>query len=202
LDRQEARLHVIRRSEGAYGDRERLELSLDALRQFARHEAETPGRKLLVWVSPGWPLLDDPGLEMTSKAEEWVFENIVSLSDALRWARITLYAVDPLGTGDAGRLRTSAYKAYLKGVKKASQALPGNLALQVLANQSGGLVLNSSNDLEGQIAKCVADASSFYVLTFDALPGDGPNEYHALEVRIGKAGLTARARSGYYAQPR
>jgi hypothetical protein len=33
------------------------------------------------------------------------------------------------------------------------------------------------------------------------LAGDGPNEYHALEIKLGKPGLTARTRTGYYAQP-
>jgi hypothetical protein len=53
----------------------------------------------------------------------------------------------------------------------------------------------------GEIAACVADANAFYVLSFDALPGDGPNEYHALDIKIDKPGLAARTRSGYYAQP-
>ena len=77
----------------------------------------------------------------------------------------------------------------------------GNLALQVLAAQSGGRVLNSNNDVAGEIAACVADANAFYVLSFNGLPGDGPNDYHALEIKIDKPGLKARTRSGYYAQP-
>jgi len=98
-------------------------------------------------------------------------------------------------------LRTTDYKQFLKPVKKAEQADNGDLALQVLATQSGGRVLNSNNDLAGEIATCAADANGYYVLSFEGLPGDGPNEYHALEVKIGKPGLTARTRSGYYAQP-
>ena len=98
-------------------------------------------------------------------------------------------------------MRTSDYKQFLKGVKTEGQAEYGNLALQVLATHSGGRVLNSSNDMAGEIAACAADANSFYVLSFDGLPGDGPNEYHALEIKIDKPGLTARTRSGYYAQP-
>jgi hypothetical protein len=77
----------------------------------------------------------------------------------------------------------------------------GNLALQVLASQGGGRVLNSNNDMAGEISTCVADANAFYVLTFNGEPGDGPNEYHALEVKIGKPGLAARTRTLYYAQP-
>jgi hypothetical protein len=86
-------------------------------------------------------------------------------------------------------------------VRKAGQAQSGHLALQVLAYQSGGRVLNLNNDVAGEIEACDADANIFYVLSFDALPGDGPNEYHALEIKIDKPGLAARTRSGYYAQP-
>ena len=89
----------------------------------------------------------------------------------------------------------------MKGVTAAKQVEVGNLGLQVLASQSGGLVLNSSNDLAGEIATCVNDANAFYILTFEGAAGDGPNEYHALEVNIDKPALEARTRSGYYAQP-
>jgi hypothetical protein len=73
--------------------------------------------------------------------------------------------------------------------------------LQVLAAQSGGLVLNSTNDLASAIADCVSDADAFYVLSFDSARADHANEFHALEVKVDKPGLTARTRMGYYAQP-
>jgi hypothetical protein len=86
-------------------------------------------------------------------------------------------------------------------MKTAGQVQFGNLGLQVLAVQSGGRVLNSSNDVSSEIAACIADANAFYVLSFDSLPGDGPDEYHALEIKIDRPGVAARTRSGYYAQP-
>lgn len=86
-------------------------------------------------------------------------------------------------------------------VTTGKQVQIGNLALQVLAFQSEGLVLNSSNDGAGEIATCAADANAFYVLSFDGLAGDGPNEYHGLEIKIAEPGLEARTRSGYYTQP-
>jgi VWFA-related protein len=178
-------------------------LSLNALKQFADYEAAIPGRKLMVWISPGWPFLSGPGMELdlTSKQRQELFNSIVVFSDALRRARITLYDVDPLGLADAGQYRTTEYIQFSKAVRKAGQAQRGHLALQVLASQSGGRVLNSSNDVAGEIATCVADANASYVLSFDGLAGDGPNEYHTLEIKIDKPGLAARTRSGYYAQP-
>jgi VWFA-related protein len=203
LNQKQLGLRAIGRSQGYYGGLERMQLSLNALRKLADYEAAMPGRKLVVWISPGWPFLTS-GLdqELASKRQKQeLFNSIVALSDGLRGARIALYNIDPLGTADAGSLRTSDYRQFLKGVKTAGQAENGYLALQVLASQSGGRVLNSSNDLAGEIAACVADANGFYILSFEGLPGDGPNEYHALEIKMDKPGLTARTRSGYYAQP-
>jgi VWFA-related protein len=201
LNKTSSSLRIIGRSQGVYGAGDRVQLSLRTLGQLAEYEATRPGRKLVVWISPGWPLLSGPNMELTPKDQQGLFNDIVALSDSLRNARITLYSVDPLGTADAAGFRTSYYKEFLKGVTSASHAQAGNLALQVLAYQSGGKVLNSDNDMAGEIATCISDANAFYVLTFDGEPGDGSNQYHALEVKIGKPGLTARTRSGYYARP-
>jgi VWFA-related protein len=116
-------------------------------------------------------------------------------------ARLTLYSIDPLGLADAVGYRTTIYKEFLKGVKSPRDAQIGDLSLQALAVESGGRVLNSGNDIAGEIAECVNDASSYYVLTFEAPPADGPNEYHKLDVKVEKPGLTALTRTGYYAQP-
>jgi VWFA-related protein len=202
LNEKRSGLRPIGRSAAFYGAAERLQLSLEALGRLAAYEATRPGRKLVVWISPGWPLLSGPGSGWPgAKYQQGVFDSIVGLSDGLRRARMTLYLVDPLGLADSGELRTSAYLEFLTPVKTLRQAQAGNLALQVIANQSGGLVLNLSNGVEREIEMCAAEANAFYVLTFDGLAGDGPNEYHALEIKIDQPGLTARTRSGYYAQP-
>lgn len=195
-------LRTIRRSQGIYGAGDRFQLSLRALQQLVDYEATKPGRKLVVWISPGWPLLSGPRIDLSSKEQQDLFNNVVAFSDGLRRARITLYSIDPLGGVDAGASRTFYYETFLNAVKKPRQVQMGNLALQVLATQTGGRVLNSNNDVAGEIATCMADANAFYTLTFNALTGDGPNEYHSLEVKIDKPRLTARTRSGYYAQPK
>jgi VWFA-related protein len=203
LNQKQLGLRTIGRAQGSFGGFERMQMSLNTLQKLADFEAGMPGRKLVVWISPGWPFLTsgmDQVLE-SQKQKQWFFDSIVALSDGLRRARITLYNIDPFGTADALSLRATDYKQFLKGVKKAGQSDLGDLALQVLASQSGGLVLNSSNDLAGEIATCAADANRYYVLSFEGLPGDGPNEYHALEIKLDKPGLTVRTRSGYYAQP-
>jgi VWFA-related protein len=201
IDQSESGLRSIRRSQGVYGASDRFQLSLRALNSIAAFEANKPGKKMLIWVSPGWPLLSGPHIELTNKQRQELFNEIVGASTALWRARITLYSVDPLGTADAVGFRTTYYQEFLKGVSAEKQAQAGNLALQVLAYQSGGQVLNSSNDIAGLIATCLVDMNAFYVLSFDSPPADGPNEYHGLEVKIDKPGFKARTRTVYYAQP-
>jgi hypothetical protein len=124
----------------------------------------------------------------------------VNASTELRQDRITLCSVDQLFPWNAGGARITYYENFLKGVTSPSQALPGDMGVQVLSAQSGGRVLNSSNDLTTAIATCAADADAFYVLSFDSQPADQADEYHALQVTVDKPGMAARTRTGYYAQ--
>jgi len=201
LTENKSGLRIINRSQGFYGANDRVQLSLNALAEIANYETARPGRKLLIWMSAGWPLLTGPRIQLSSKDQQGIFNTIVDLSNRLRQARITLYSVDPLGTAAAGGFRTFYYKDFVKGVKKSREVQIGNLGLQVLATQSGGLVLNSSNDVADEITTCITDANAFYTLTIESVRGDGPDEYNALEVKIDKPGLKARTRTGYYAQP-
>ncbi len=201
LEKNVIALRTIRRSSGFFGAEERLQLSFKAISQLTAFEERRPGRKVILWVSPGWPLFSGPNTELSGKQQRSIFGTIVSLTDRLLQARITLYSIDPLGTADAGTLRVFYYQAFLKGVTKPTDATPGNLGLQVLATQSGGLALNSSNDVTKLLERCMADTEAYYELTFDAPQAEGPEEYHRLEVKLGETGLTGRTRQGYYSTP-
>jgi VWFA-related protein len=200
-DQYETGLRSINRSQGFYGAAERFDLSLKTLTSIATDEGKRSGRKLMIWISPGWPLLTGPDTELTHRDAQQLFNSIASASTLLRQARITLYGVDPLGLADAGGIRITYYEEFLKGVTSPSRAVPADLSLQVLAVQSGGRVVNSSNDLTAEVTNCAADADAFYVLSFNAIPADQENEYHALEVKVDRPGIKVRTRTGYYAQP-
>ena len=200
IDQHKAALRAINNAQGFYGALERQQLSIWGLGQLAQNLVTVPGRKLVIWVSPGWPLLTGPRVNLAGKNRQWVFDSIVNLSARLREARISLYQIDPLGLADSSGMQ-NRYAGYLKGAKSVRQAENANVALQVFAVQSGGLVLNSNNDVAGEIATCIADATAYYVISFDAAAGARPNEYHAIEIKLAKPGLKVRTRSGYYAQP-
>jgi VWFA-related protein len=199
LDQYAIGLRDIRRS-SQWQALDRFQLSINALHSLLAREANLPGRKIILWVSPGWPLLSGPGVNLDAKQQNQIFGTIVDLSTELRQNRVTLYAIDPLGSSE-GVGRTFYYKDFLKGVSKPSQAMLGDLGLQVLAIQSGGQALSSSNDVASLLQKCIADTSAYYEMSFSPTASDHPNEYHALAVEVSRPGLIARTRTGYYAQP-
>jgi VWFA-related protein len=200
LDKTTVSLRTIPRSTGYWGATERLQLSIQGLQSLIAHEGPKPGRKIILWVSPGWPALSGPEVQLDNKQERQIFDRVVDFSTEMRTGQFVLYSIDPLGTSDIG-FRTFYWQSFEKGITKPSQAQFGDLALQVLATQSGGLALNSSNDIAAELQQSMADTGAYYQITFEQPRSDQAHAYHHLEVRVSKPGLTARALQGYYSQP-
>jgi VWFA-related protein len=201
IDQNQNSLRSIRRSQGYYGAQDRYNLSLKTLSTLAAVEGSKPGRKMVIWISPGWPLLSGPRIQLSSADAKGIFSELVHVSTALRQAGITLYSVDPLGLADSQGLRTTYYEEFLKGVTGPNRVEMGNLALQVIATQTGGIVAYGSNSVVAGLDRSVADLAAYYSLSIGAAPADKPNEYHELAVKVTTPGLTVRTRTGYYAQP-
>lgn len=197
LDHYAVGLRNIRRS-SQFEANDRFQLSLNGLRSLIGSVANRPGRKMILWVSPGWPLLSGPGVYLDARQQNQIFATIVDVSTQLRQAQATLYSIDPIGAAE-GVGRTFYYESFLKGVSKPAQAQVGDLSLQVLATQSGGLVLTGSNNLAGFLQRCVADGEAYYEVSFSPAPTEHRDEYHQILVQVAKPGLTARTRGGYYA---
>ncbi|HEY6388525.1 MAG TPA: VWA domain-containing protein, partial [Candidatus Acidoferrum sp.] len=169
------------------GADERSQLTLLGIGQLVTREGPRAGRKIVIWICPaGLPILGSTNM-LDASIEQQVFGSIVDTSTQLREARITLYSVD-----------ASYWKANLTGVSEPSKVQMGDLALAVIATQSGGLALNASGDIAEQLQQCIADVRAYYEISFDPTTTDRPNEYHQLEVHVAKPGLTARTRQGYY----
>jgi VWFA-related protein len=200
LDQHTVSLRGVARSAGFYGAVERFQLSLNGLHELVVKESEDPGRKIILCVSPGWPLLSGQEVELDAKQQKQIFASIVGISTELLRDRTTLYSIDPSGAGAVG-FRTFYWQSFVKGVSKPSQAQGGNLGLQVLATQSGGIAFSPSNAIAALLQRCLADVGAYYEVSFDSSTGERPNEYHRLEIHIAEPGLTARTRQGYYSDP-
>jgi len=195
IQQQAQGLRILGRAE-----QERLKRSQDAIDDLIARERNKPGRKLVVWVSPGWPLLSQRRDDLIPKQQQEVFNSVVKLNTELRLAQITLYSADPLRGGGGGE-RTVFYQNFTKGLAKPNGAEFGDLGLQVLAEQTGGRAIFGSDAMAKMIDECVQEIEGTYSLAIMPAPGEGKVQFHGVEVRVEKQGLKVRSRDGYYTFP-
>jgi|SRR5579864_1031098 len=176
-------------------------LALRALGYIATSERRKPGKKLLIWIGPGWSIGSEKDFE-TQDPKSHTFETIYWFSTLLREARISFFFFR-VGQLETDPRSSDLYTHFLSGVESVQEASLKNLDKKVLAVQSGGRVLGSSpgNDLVSQIDDCIREGHAFYTLSFNPPNTDRPAEYHSLQVQIGQPGLSARTDTGYYDQP-
>ena len=199
LQQHQIGLREINRS-SEWGGPERLEICINAFHQLLAFASTLPGRKVILWISPGWPLVSGPGVYLSTRQEQQTFDTIVSFFSQMRQDNVTLYNINPVGVSESLE-RTDYFETFLSGIAKPSQVQLGNLGVQVFAIHSGGLALESNSDVTGMIQKCLSDVQSWYEIGFDPPPADKPNEYHHIEIKLAQHELVARTRDGYYANP-
>jgi VWFA-related protein len=222
LDQDQLGFRAIRRSAGFYGATDRFQICLKAMHQLIASVSRHTGRKLFIWLSPGWPLLSGPEVQIDEKQQKEIFSNIVNLTTLLTREQVTVFSIDPLGasTGMAevnhpmnslsgvspvagGGIPAGdwTYQQFLKGVSKPNQAAYGDLGLQVLVTHSGGVAFPTTNGIADDIRRCLSDSVPYYEISFDPPAAKSPNEYHQLDVKLAGDGLKPRTVAGYYAQP-
>ena len=180
---------------------QRFILSVSALGKLAEEQVNVPGRVILVWIGPGWPhLYNQQFRDNNAAVRRNLFLNLVETSTALREAQVTLDVISPSDFFRRTESLNDRDKAHLNGLRKEDEVTAGSLSLQAFAHQSGGQILIQNKNIPDGIAACIADAGSYYVLSFDTAPAAAPSEYHSLEVKVDKPGMTVRTNTMYYAE--
>lgn len=111
FDKVSTSIHAIPLA-GGYDAIERVQLSLRTLHMIAAAEAPKPGRKMLIWIGPGWPMLESSGYEPSERSQRSAFNSIVEISQLLLEARITLYNINALDPESAAQARTTFTRVF------------------------------------------------------------------------------------------
>lgn len=177
---------------------ERFSMSIGQFTELAAWTAGLPGRKLLLVIGPGWPLLAGVENQSSKVQQQWLFNSIVKFTNGLRQFQVTLYSIDPFDD----RVAPFYYRGFLKGVSRVNDVQFPNVALQVIAEHSGGAVVVSSKNILTEVQIAVRDAAAGYQLAFEGAESDVPNAYHSLQVRVDRPETVVRTSAGYYANMR
>ncbi len=208
---QKAMFRAKEFSEAGYHE---LNLALDALTEMVDSLAGLPGRKMLLHVSDGLPMV--PGQDLYQAIQQR-YADISAMGEGFRRDmsrrylqiiasansnRTSFYTIDASGltvTSGMGAENAAVNTNYVvstavDGVRRRN--LQGTLML--MADKTGGQSIINTNDVSKGLARFASDFDNYYSLGYRA-PISDRGRYHKIEVRLkGEArGRRVRHREGY-----
>jgi VWFA-related protein len=207
---------------GAYAAKIAAEATLAGLSQIAQAYAGVPGRKSVIWLTGGLPmLLTDPIAGGVTGSLNGVDTDLVDrfqdTFSALNTANIAIYSVNlnGLSTGTPNYARGNSYGGNNRGATLgASQNINGTYrgmghpladdpteGIKLLANKTGGKWCTAMTELKTCIDQAVQDSTSYYLLGFYVPQHDRKPGWHKVEVKLASGRDAVRSRPNYYLAP-
>ncbi len=182
--------------------REQIDTLKHAIEAIARHLANVPGRKNLVWITEGFPLMICNAyicIDFRPDIEE--------ASRALNDANIALYSVDARGLiGALGQMtgipnaEAGPQRQLPMILQNRGPAGPSHIdTMNMFATLTGGDVYYNTNGLEDSFEDAIRDGDITYSLGFYPAETSQDGLTHKLSVKVARAGVTLRYRETYFA---
>ena len=149
--------------------------AVDALKHIGDFlRTALPGRKTLIYVSPGVAFDFSPfGANLSPQ--------ILALQDmfqALQLANVSVYAIDPVGLQPAAR----------------------DPNVLDFAENTGGRSIRNDNEPWLRVPDVFRENSSYYLLGYQSTNPMLDGGFRRIEVKVSRPGVEVRSRSGYYAR--
>lgn len=187
----------------------RIRMTLQQLEMIGEHLAGVPGRKAMVWLSAGMPMLTMRPSPMAGPDGHKLhyYESFAGryarTAERLGEANVAVYPVDARGLRIGND--TPLYQPNLGrgggGVDRAMwmrdwQAVPAQetfSSMQYLAEATGGRALYNSNDLEGGLRQAADDLKANYTVAYYTSLSDDAKK-RELQVKTNRRGVEVLAR--------
>jgi VWFA-related protein len=151
-------------------------IAIAGMNQIAAYIAGIHGRKNLIWVVPGMPLMitrDGGYAQRSAMAPDMTYiHDLMDLYDRFTQEQIAIYPLNPCGIHD------------LNGDD------------QEVADATGG-ALENTNDYKGEAARFVESTSHMYTLSYVPTRPDEDGHFHPIKITVDRPGLHLVYRNGY-----
>ena len=199
-----ADFEVMERDQQGYATTNGLLAIVDALRRL-------PGRKSLVLFSEGIAI---------PPAVQRLFQGVI---DAANRANVSIYAMDAAGLraeSEQAKIRDEVNQAAKLGINTGYSSSTGSsnapltkrleknedvlrqdprAGLGGLAEDTGGLFFDSTNDLRQGFDRIESDQRNYYLIGYAPANETYDGRFRTIDVRVRRPGVTVAARKGYFA---
>lgn len=167
-------------------------LSMDGLERLVEAQATLPGRKTVIYFSPG--LIVPP--EQPER-----FRAVISAANR---ANIAFYTVDPTGLDTKSSVREAqVLNRAISSVDSSPGAKQTNFSenLRALAEDTGGFAISNTNDARVPLRHVMEEVRAHYDATYAPTSNNYDGHFRTIEVRPRRPGIHVQARMGYFALP-
>lgn len=206
-----------------------VDTTLRTLDMIGEHLAALPGRKTLIWISSGFPLviktkaLAGNAGRLTTESD--MSPQVRQASQVLSKYNVAVYPVDTRGLqvgfndisavsrgtmpGTQGTMQMGSMLGSAPNVPVVSVGMgSNNKAMEdahdsgrLLAQLTGGRTVYGENDLTGALRSAVDDSKLVYVLGYYPVQDKWDSKFHTFKVQVKQSGVKLTYRSGYLATP-
>jgi VWFA-related protein len=208
----EAETYAHSYAENTFND---LSFSLDSLKKMIDALSGMPGRKAVVYVSDGLPMIagedvfyaiqgkyGEQTTSMTSTLTYNVARRLDEMTAQANANRVTFYTIDAAGlrSYDSNSAENQGTGAGAPGMSQLVDSVRiSNLqsTLQTLAEKTGGFAILNTNDATPKLERVASDFKTYYSLGYTP-PHFGDGRYYKIEVKVkSRKDLQVRHREGY-----
>jgi VWFA-related protein len=186
-----------------------LSFSIDSLKELVNSLAGMPGRKAILYVSDGLPMIagqdvyyavqskyGEQSTSLTTSIQYDASRRYTELASQANANRVTFYTIDAAGlrvySSTSAENQTAGQGVYIDSIQISNLQAP----LQMLAEKTGGVAIINRNEVLPALNKVADDFGSYYSLGYTPTHyGDG--RYYKIDVKLKKKGFTVRHRDGY-----
>jgi VWFA-related protein len=191
----------------------RVETTLSALEAIARHLAGMPGRKNLIWLSGGFPVIVGQNVDGSLSNDFQTFsDQIQRAMRTINDVGLAIYPVDarglmgPFATMPSMSPSSRGGNPNRRGPQPVDQRAQNQMlqtqgTMREIADGTGGRAFINTNDLTGAIRRAMSDARVTYVLAYTPSHDQWDGKFREIKIKLKRPSLEARYRKGYYAYP-
>jgi VWFA-related protein len=172
----------------------RSDITLEGLQALATFLSGIPVRKNVIWFADSFPIRFLPdGQIRVAKLQRLLQQT----SDLLTAGQVAIYPVSAKGV-----VGSSSFQADNVGtgrVQESAGAESGQIAMNDIAQDTGGRAFYGTNGLSEAFAMAVSDGAQYYTLSYSPSDMQMNGKYRRIEVTLPNADYKLAYRRGYFA---
>ncbi len=186
--------------------------SVFSLLDLVKEQYLLPGRKTILYFTTGFSITqstEDPFKYVVSTANRFnVSFYAVDINGLTTWSTTGMAndALHNAGAASASNVTSSGAGITTTQARAADMALDAGKRdtqnnLQMLAEETGGVLIANTNDFKTPIRKVTEDMQSYYEITYDPQIQKYDGSFRKVLVKTDMANLRVQSRAGYFALP-